>query len=127
MPQGAGDPVGRGAEAGQLDAPLDPRAPGGQAVAEDRFGLGLGHEQQEREGGVGQAEPEQPHPDGPAAGMQPEPHGVVAAGQQLPGHPQPAQDLQGPWLDGQGPGLVHPVRLAVHDPEGRPHRLQLPG
>ena len=127
VPQGADDPVAAGREAGQLDVALDPGAAGGQPVAKDRLGLGLGDEQQEGEGGVGQAKAEQAYPQGPAAPIQPQHHRVVAAPQQLRGRLQPTQHLEGAWLHDQGPGLVHPVGQPVHDPERHPQRLQRPG
>ena len=68
-------------------------------VSQDLFGLGLGDEQQERIGGVVQAEPEQPDADHAAAGMELDPDRVVAPPDQLLGQPQPAQDLQGARLD----------------------------
>ena len=67
MAQGAGDGVGVGVEADQLHAPLDRDAAAGQVVPQDLFGLGLGDQQQERVGGVVQAEPEQPDADDAAA------------------------------------------------------------
>jgi hypothetical protein len=89
-----------GVEGDQLQAPLDPHAPGGQVLDEDLFGVGLGDEQQKGVSGVGQAEPEQPDPHGPAAGVELDPHRVVAARQQLLGHADSAQDLQGARLGG---------------------------
>jgi hypothetical protein len=99
--QETGDGVGVGMEADQLHAPLDQDPTGGQLVAEHLFGLGLGDQQQEGIGGVVQAETNQPDTDDAAAGMQLGPDRVVAPPDQLPGQPQPAQDLQGTRLDSQ--------------------------
>ena len=96
-------------------------------VTEHLFGVGLGDEQQERIGGVVQAEPEQPDPDDAAASVELDPDRVVAPLEQLLGNAQPAQDLQGAWLDGQRARLVHAVELPVDDAARRPHRLQLGG
>jgi hypothetical protein len=101
--QGAGDSVRVGVEADQFHAPLDWDPTGGQVVAEDLLGLGLGDEQQEWIGGVVQAEAEQPDADDAAAGVELDPDRVVAPRDQFLGDPQPAQDLQGAWLDSQRP------------------------
>ncbi len=96
-------------------------------VEQHLFGLGLGDKQQERVGGIGQPQAEQPHSGGAAASVELDPERVVAARDQLLGHPEAAQDLQGAWLDSQRPRLVDAVGLPVDDPTGRPERPQLGG
>ena len=90
-----------GMEADQLHPTLDPDAAGGQVLNEHLFGVGLGDEQQERVGGVGQPEPEQPDPDDAGASVELDPDRVVATLQQLLGDAEPPQHLQGAWLDRQ--------------------------
>ena len=58
-------------------------------VSQHLFSLGLGDEQQERIGGVVQAEPEQPDADDAAAGVELDPDRVVAPRDQLLGQPRP--------------------------------------
>jgi hypothetical protein len=99
--QGGGDGVGVGVEADHLHAPLHRDAATGQVVSQDLFGLGLGDEQQERVGGVVQAEPEQSDADDATAGVDLDPDRVVAPRDQVLGDPQPSQDLQGARLDSQ--------------------------
>jgi hypothetical protein len=55
------------------------------------------------------------------------PHRVVAARQQLLGHPQPPQDLQRARLDRQRTRLMHTVELPVDDPHRRAEGLELGG
>jgi len=105
-----------GVDAGQLHAPLDGDATRGQVLAEHGFGLGLGEEQQERVGGVVQADVEQPQRHRVAAGVHLQVDGVVAPFDQGLGDAEAAEDLEGARLDGQRARLVHAVVLAVDDP-----------
>ena len=126
MAQGAGDGVGVGVEADQLHAPLHQDAAAGQVVAQHLFGLGLGDEQQERIGGVVQAEPEQPDADDAAAGVELDPDRVVAPLDQLLGQPQPRRTSR---VRGWTPNarLVHLGPAAGRRCERRPERPQLGG
>jgi hypothetical protein len=54
-------------EGDELDAPLDVDAAGSQVLVEHGLGLGLGDEEQERVGGVLEADVEEPCPQGPLA------------------------------------------------------------
>ncbi len=127
VPEGAGHAVGVGLEGDQLHAPLHPIPAGGQVVVQRPLGLCLGDEQQEGVGGVGQPETEQPHPDDAAAGVELHPDRVVAALEQLLGDTQPAQHLQGAWLDAQRARFVDAIGLAVDDAAGRIERPELGG
>ncbi len=61
MGDGGAHVVGALVEVGQLDAALDRGAGAGEVVVEDRLGGGLGQEEQERVGGVVEADVEQGH------------------------------------------------------------------
>jgi len=96
-------------------------------LVEDRLGLGLGQEQQERVGGVVQADVEQRKLRGTGAGVQLHAHGGVAAFDEGVGQAEAGENFEGAGLYGQGAGLMHLVGLAVDDPEPGPERLELGG
>ena len=104
------------AQAGQLNAAFHGDAGRGQGLAEDALGLGLGQEQQERVGGVLQPEVEHRHRHYPAGDVHAQLHSPVPAGNQLIGDTKAGQNLQGPRLDRQRPGLMHPVQATVDKP-----------
>jgi hypothetical protein len=103
------------AQADQFNATLHADAGRRQMLAEDTFGLGLGQEQQERVGGVLQAEVEHRHRQHPAGDVHAQLHSPVSAGDQLVGDTQPGQNLQGARLDRQRAGLVRPVQATVDE------------
>jgi hypothetical protein len=67
--QCAGDLVGADREREQLDAAFDLEAVGDEDLVQDRLGLGLRDEQQERVSGVFEPDVEEPHRDEPRAEM----------------------------------------------------------
>ena len=101
------------AQVGQFNAPFHGHVGRGQVLAEDAFGLGLGQEQQERVGGVIQAEVEHWHRQYPAGDVHAQLHSPVPGGNQLVGDTKSGQNLQGARLDRQRAGLMHPVQPTV--------------
>ena len=112
-------------EPDQLDAPFDRRSAGGEVLAEDGLGLRLGEEQQERKARVVQADVEQGRTRGSGPAVHLQLDGGVAPLDHGVGKAEPAEHLQRPRLDGERPGLVDPVELAVDEPEPGAERLEL--
>ena len=101
--QPAGGLLVGGIDVDQLDAALDRHPSQVEVLAEDAFGLGLGQEQQERVGGVGDADVEQPQGGHPTSNVDPQLHGPVAERQQRRSDPKGGEDFEGAGLDGQRP------------------------
>ena len=103
------------AQADKFNAAFHGDAGRGQVLAEDAFGLGLGQEQQERVGGVIQAEVEHWHRQYPAGDVHAQLHSPVSASDQLVSDAEAGQNLQSARLDRQRAGLVHPVQATVDE------------
>jgi hypothetical protein len=94
-------------------------------LLQDAFGFGLGQEQEERVGGVGDADVEQPHGDRPPAQVHPQLNGRVSGCDHLCADPQSGQHLQCARLDRECSRLVRTVELPIYEPEPRAERSQL--
>ncbi len=102
----------------QLDAPLDRYALRGQMIPEHGLGFCLGDEQQERKPRVGDADVEQLRLRGPATGVDAQLRRWISTLDQLVGQAERLQQFEGARLDGQRPGLCHPVRQSVDNANG---------
>jgi hypothetical protein len=127
MPQGAADSVLAGLELDELDAPLDVDALLGQVLVQDRLGLGLGNEEQEREGRIFEADVEKPDHDNALAGVELQLRRVVAALDQRRRDPEPPQNLERARLHRERTRFMHAIELPVDDPDAGAECVQLGG
>ena len=117
-----------GLRAHQRHAPFDGRTAPLEMLAEQRLGLRLRDEQDERKPRVLGGEPtELDVRGGPAVEVKGEARARVSAGHQRLAEPEGLQDLERPRLHRQRPGLVGGGRRPIDDPKAHPERAELGG
>jgi hypothetical protein len=124
MTERAEDTVRAGLELDELDASLDRHTARSQVLVQDRLGLCLGDEEQERIGGVLEPDVEEPDCDDSLAGVNLHLRGVVPPLDQRLRDPEPTQHLERARLRERA-RFVHAIELPVDDPDASAERVEL--